>query len=206
MINVTIITNAGQSKVMVSEDATIREILEENNVNYATGVTSIDGCPLHSGDMDKTFADMGVEARCYLSCVVKADSAATAVIAGSSCVITSTMKLEDLKTIKALRPKALVMYEGEGKDKEPVFAIGVTERSAGSINENGATFGPVVSKDGYATITMNFGPDVEDPAKKVEETYGLGLLRLNQLEKTFESVLEEIKAEKESIHKLVSAM
>lgn len=206
MINVTIITNAGQNKTMVSEDATIREILEENNVNYAVGVTSIDGCPLHSGDMDKTFAEMGVESRCYLSCVVKADSAATAVIVGSSCVVTSEMTLEDLKTIKALRPKALVMHEGEGKEKEPVFAIGVTERSAGSINENGATFGPVTSKEGKATITMNFGPDVKDPVEEIERLYGLGLLRLNKLEKTFAPVLDEIKAEKESIHQLVSAM
>lgn len=206
MINVTIITNAGRTSAMASEDATIREILEENNVNYAVGVTSIDGCPLRSGDMDKTFEDMGIENKCFLSCVVKADSAATAVVAGSSCVITSTMKLEELKLIKELRPKALVMYEGEGQAKEPIFAIGLTERSAGSINQNGATFGPHTSREGYATITMNFDADVADKAAEVEKKMGLGLLRLKQLEATFAPVLEEIKAEKEAIHGLVTAL
>lgn len=206
MIKVTIITNAGQNTIMASEAATIREILEENNVNYSVGVTSIDGCPMRTGDMDKTFEEMGIEDRCYLSCVVKADSAVSAMVAGNACVVTSSMKLEDLKTIKALRPKALTMYEGEGRDKEPVFAIALTERNAGNINQNGATFGPHTSKEGYATITVNFDADVKDPAAEVEAKMGLGLLRLQKLETTFAAVLEEIKAEKESIHGLVSAM
>lgn len=204
MIKVTIVTNAGRNDVMVSEDATIREILEDNNINYAVGTTSIDGCPLKAGDMDRTLEDLGVETKCFLSVVVKADSAAKGVIAGNAFVVTSTAKLEDLKTIKKLRPKALELYEGTGSDKQLVFAVGLTEKSAGHLNENGATFSPCTSKNGCATITYNFTGACDNMAAEVEDKFGLALLRLNQIEKTFAAVLEDIKADSEAIKGMIS--
>ena len=206
MIKVTIVTNAGRNEVMVSEDTTIREILDDNNVNYAVGTTSIDGCPLKAGDMDCTLDEMGIETKCFLSVVVKADSAAKGVIAGNAFIVTSSAKLEDLRTIKKLRPKALELYEGTGSEKKIVFAIGLTEKSAGHLNENGATFSPCASKDGNATITYNFTGETTDIAAEVHDKFGLALLRLNTLEATFESVLEEIKADAEKIKGMITSM
>ena len=40
---------------------TVRQFLEENEIVYSRAITSIDGCPLQAGDMDKTFADFGNE-------------------------------------------------------------------------------------------------------------------------------------------------
>ena len=54
---------------------TNRKCLEENDINYATGQTSLDGCVLQPGDMDKTFAAMHVTEKAYLVCVQKMDNA-----------------------------------------------------------------------------------------------------------------------------------
>ena len=61
------------------------------------------------------------------------------VIAGDAVVVTSAMKLEDIKTIEKYRPKELVLKGGED-GKEPIFGVGTTH-GAGSINAVGASFG-----------------------------------------------------------------
>lgn len=58
MLKITVGTNTNRKTVMVTEDTTLRQCLEENDINYATGQTSLDGCVLQPGDMDKTFAAM----------------------------------------------------------------------------------------------------------------------------------------------------
>ena len=47
------------------------------------------------------------------------------VIAGDAVVVTSAMKLEDIKTIEKYRPKELVLKGGED-GKEPIFGVGTT--------------------------------------------------------------------------------
>ena len=75
MLKITVGTNTNRKTVMVSEDTTLRQVLEDNGVNYSVGQTSLDGCVLQPGDMDKTFADMGVTEKAYLVCVQKMDNA-----------------------------------------------------------------------------------------------------------------------------------
>ena len=75
MLKITVGTNTNRKTVMVTEDTTLRQCLEENDINYATGQTSLDGCVLQPGDMDKTFAAMHVTAKAYLVCVQKMDNA-----------------------------------------------------------------------------------------------------------------------------------
>ena len=58
------------------------------------------------------------------------------VIAGDAVVVTSAMKLEDIKTIEKYRPKELVLKGGED-GKEPIFGVGTTH-GAGNINAVGA--------------------------------------------------------------------
>lgn len=46
MLKITVGTNTNRKTVMVTEDTTLRQCLEENDINYATGQTSLDGCVL----------------------------------------------------------------------------------------------------------------------------------------------------------------
>ncbi len=75
MINVTLGNNVNRFNVMVPESATLRQTLEENGVDYTRGVMHLDGATLQSGDLDKSFADLGIGERCFLLSVVKADNA-----------------------------------------------------------------------------------------------------------------------------------
>lgn len=75
MLKITVGTNTNRKTVMVTEDTTLRQCLEENDINYATGQTSLDGCVLQPGDMDKTFVAMHVTEKAYLVCVQKMDNA-----------------------------------------------------------------------------------------------------------------------------------
>lgn len=75
MLKLTVGTNTNRKTVMVPEDYTIQQALEENDVNYASGQTSLNGCILQAGDMYKTFAEMGVTGACYLVSVCKMDNA-----------------------------------------------------------------------------------------------------------------------------------
>lgn len=76
MIQVTIGTNTNRKKVNIPPETTIREVLEENEVNYSTANVHLDGASLQPGDMDKSFSDFGITDTCHLIAVVKADNAA----------------------------------------------------------------------------------------------------------------------------------
>lgn len=206
MIKVTLISNSGRTTVMASEDASVRDILEENDINYAVGVTAIDGCPLKTGEMDKTLSDMGVNEKCFLSVVVKADNAANAMIAGGAVIVTSSLKRSDIELVKKFRKNALTLFEGEGKDKEPVFCIDLTENSAGYINKNGVTFGPTTSADGNATVTLVTDPDIEDVAEFFADKYGSAMLQLQKLEETIPAQLEEIHNEAETVKGMIARL
>lgn len=75
MLKITVGTNTNRKTVMVSEDTTLRQVLEDNGINYSAGQTSLDGCVLQPGDMDKSFADMNVTEKAYLVVVQKMDNA-----------------------------------------------------------------------------------------------------------------------------------
>lgn len=118
-------------------------------------------------------------------------------IAGEAVVITSSMKLEDLRKIAKYRPDALTLKGGED-GKEPIFCVCVT-KGTGSINNNGASFSSATHDDQkLATITMMASED-GDIKEAVAEKYGVPVLNLNKLEATLPAVLAEIDAEKASI-------
>lgn len=76
MIKVSFSSNVKRIALTVDENTTtVRQFLEENEIDYSRAITSIDGCPLQAGDMDKTFADFGITEKCLLTSVVKADNA-----------------------------------------------------------------------------------------------------------------------------------
>jgi len=121
------------------------------------------------------------------------------VIAGDAVVVTSALKLEDIRTIEKYRPKALTLMGGDD-GKEPVFAIGTTD-GCGNINQVGASFGRE-SHDGekLATITMCTGTAGTGDIKEwVADRIGTAIISLNKLEERLPAVLEEIEAEKAEV-------
>lgn len=75
MIKVTIGTNTKRTNVIVPSNTTLRQVLEENDIDYSTGALHLDGASLKPGDLDYSFEDLGITEKAYLINVVKADSA-----------------------------------------------------------------------------------------------------------------------------------
>lgn len=75
MIQVTVGNNVSRAKVTVDPNTTLRTVLEQNDINYASANMHLDGCALKPGDLDKSFAEMGITSSCYLLAVTKADNA-----------------------------------------------------------------------------------------------------------------------------------
>lgn len=76
MVQVIVGNNVKRETVVVSPETTLRKVLEENGIDYARGVMHLDGASLNPGDLDKSFATLGITEKCYLLNVVKADNAA----------------------------------------------------------------------------------------------------------------------------------
>ena len=61
--------------VIVDKNTTLRAVLENKGIDYTSGIMHLDGSSLKPGDLDKTFAEFGIEGKCYLLNVVKTDCA-----------------------------------------------------------------------------------------------------------------------------------
>jgi len=75
IINVTIGTNLNRTQISVTSDKTIRQLLEENGINYATTTIFIDGVTVQLGDMDKSLAELGITNSCYIIAAQKTENA-----------------------------------------------------------------------------------------------------------------------------------
>lgn len=120
-------------------------------------------------------------------------------IVGEAVVITSSVKMEDLKKVEKYRPEALTLYGGED-GKEPIYKIGTTGKTSGSINGIGAEFGGETHDENkYATITLCNAGAGSDVRTEVAEKYGAAILKLNKLEANIPAVLAEIDAERATV-------
>lgn len=123
---------------------------------------------------------------------------AKVVIAGDAVVVTSAMKLEDLRTVAKYRPKSLILMGGND-GKEPVFRVAVGTGS-GEISQYGVEFGQETRDDEkLATLTMvatGVGSDIKE---FVADKIGGALINLNRLEETLPAVIDEINAEKAAV-------
>ena len=75
MIKVVVGNNVKRETVIVDANTTLRTVLEDNGIDYTSGTMHLDGSSLKPGEIDKTFADLGITEKCYLLNVVKADNA-----------------------------------------------------------------------------------------------------------------------------------
>ena len=75
MIKVTVGTNTRRTSVIVEPSRSLRSVLEEQEIDYSTGTLHLDGSTVTPGQLDKTFAELGITEKCFLISVVKADGA-----------------------------------------------------------------------------------------------------------------------------------
>ena len=73
MIQVTLGTNTDREKILVDPSTTIRTVLEDNDIDYAAGAVRLDSNPIGGEELDKSFTEHGIEEKCYLIVVVKAN-------------------------------------------------------------------------------------------------------------------------------------
>lgn len=182
------------------EAQTIKDFLEEQDVDFMAGQTHLDGSVLSAAEMNATFAELGVTDHCYISIVVKAANAAEARLIANSFIVTSAIDYDDLKKIQDVRPKALRLYDEEDKDNL-LFAIKVTkdESNPGSLSRNGAVFAKSIGDK--ATIDMCSDAKSAD---QVYEQFGAALIYLNKLEEKLGPVIEEINGEIEAVKAAVT--
>lgn len=74
IIRVSIGNNVDRKTVQVDDTSTLRSVIEENGFNPNAGF-NLSGRSLVHGDIDKTFADFGVDEYCSLMATQKADNA-----------------------------------------------------------------------------------------------------------------------------------
>lgn len=126
------------------------------------------------------------------------------VILGEAIVVTSELKLEDIRTIKKYRPDALILKGGE-EGKDPIFAI--AEGNNGDINKFGICFtGETRDDDKKATLTTSIDYDGEDIEEYVSDKFGAVITNLNKLEATLPSVIKEITDAKAAVKKNITVI
>lgn len=75
IVNVKIGTNLNRETISVTSDKTIRELLEQQGINYATTTVFLDGDTVRAGDMDKTLDDFNIADTCYIIASQKTENA-----------------------------------------------------------------------------------------------------------------------------------
>jgi len=76
MVRVTIATTDKRTSILAPATKTVREILEENSVNYKGAALMIDGVMLTAATVGNTLAELDVTEACTISVTVKMDNAA----------------------------------------------------------------------------------------------------------------------------------
>ena len=125
---------------------------------------------------------------------------AKVVIAGEAVVITSALKLEDIRALERYRPDALTLKGGKD-GTEDIFKIGTSD-SRGRISRYGISFDNASHDDGkFATLTvcLECPEGTEDVQAWVAETYGTAIINLNKLEETLPDVISGISAERAEV-------
>lgn len=201
MIKVTVGNNLSRKSVIVPETSTLREILEANEINYNTGMTSLDGASLAPGDIDKTFSDFGIAEKCYLLNVVKADNAVNITALGEAAVLFSLIKLDQLKALLKYIPSAATLTDEE--TKEELFRIGIADSGLGTVNKYGISFSPTPSEDGDAQVTLTLPDEHGDIKDYLEDHYAEAILNLQKIESNLFTYLDQIDANRAAVRNAI---
>ena len=75
MITIKIGPNLNRNAVIVNTGKTLREVLDENNINYATTTVFVDGVNLQVGQIDKTLDELNIGDGAYIIAAQKTENA-----------------------------------------------------------------------------------------------------------------------------------
>jgi hypothetical protein len=75
MITIKVGTNLNRNAVLVNTSKTLREVLTENNINYATTTVFVDGVNLQVGQMDKSLEELNIGEGAYIIAAQKTENA-----------------------------------------------------------------------------------------------------------------------------------
>lgn len=104
-------------------------------------------------------------------------------ILGKAVTITSSMKMEDIKSLAKFDPETL--KKKNDKD-DVVYAVGI---GTASMSNYGVSFNDA-NKEGFAQVTLPINCDEKaDKAAYVKDTYGSAILNLIEMEEILEERL-----------------
>lgn len=127
------------------------------------------------------------------------------IIAGGAMVVESSRTLEEIKTLETHRPRALALFDEDGKKE--TFKVATTTDANGSIGTFGASFGSE-SKTGTkkAVITMSIPEGVTDAKDYAEKKIGVAINLLNKVEAQFDAALADVKADMDKVRASITVV
>ena len=123
-------------------------------------------------------------------------------IVGDAVVITSALKLEDIKLVQKTFPKKLSLYEEDETGKmNPYFRVevGTGEVRPTDVSQYGITFRKESREGGFAQITCKIPAGEGDPKELVAEAFGGPLMSLCALEEALPQVVDSINDRKQAV-------
>lgn len=73
MIKVIIGTNTNRKQITVDPSRTLKDVLDENSIDYSRGGIHLDGLAVGGEGLNKSFTEHGINEDCILIAVVKGD-------------------------------------------------------------------------------------------------------------------------------------
>ena len=127
---------------------------------------------------------------------------ANIIIAGSSAVLKSAIKLETMKKLEKYAPEALCKRD----DKERLtFKVGVASEGTGIIAAKGVFFAPVThDADGRATVTLVIPTYVKDAKEWAAETLAHVYNELTSMEASMSAASTKVDEDKQAMMEQIS--
>lgn len=75
MVRVTYHNNMMRATDIVSGETTVRNFLDAHEMDYSRQAPMLDGTTVTSANLDKSFEELGVTEKCFLTLVTKVDNA-----------------------------------------------------------------------------------------------------------------------------------
>ena len=135
--------------------------------------------------------------------IMEMNNTPRALIAGCACVVTSLLTCEQLEHFKMFRPESLTLYDEV--DHHKLYSLDIGE-SSGCILEDHAEYSKVPSREGKATITILFDPEIGDRRGAFEERIWPGLRLMERLERKLIRELPALDEEHERAARMVAFM
>lgn len=113
--------------------------------------------------------------------------------------ISSVLSVEDIAKAKKGRPESTTLFKGEGKEREPVFCVGIG--AIESFNQNGITFVTNGTVSGKAVVTCPLPSDLKKDEIKnyVADKVGFIKKNLDAVEAQVVAALAEIDADRAEV-------